>query len=356
MTGPADGQAGVDPVSDPTGELPASPDPSVPDRASPSAFRPSLHTFSLEGRRAPGLYLVGWLATALGGPLLGVAILSGSSGLDGLVVAVAGALLLGVGLTAGAGAQAIERRDRADLAYRGPSPFLVFAASVPLTILVQLPFELIGFDLRSPVGTLVAVALIGAVWLTLIGMTVVGTGALRWSEIAVGVLGQSATRIAGEALVGAATAIPVILATAIAAAFLVSVTGVTPVGPLAPSTDTASFILGLLAAAIVAPISEELFYRGFATTAWSRGYTPGRAIVQGGLFFAFVHVLTLSGADFDHAAKAALVAFGARIPVAFALGWIFVSRRSLAASIGLHATFNGLLAVVSAAALSSAPG
>ncbi len=347
LTGPVDG---------PASDAPASDEPAVPGPGTPDATRPGVRTFSLDGRRAPGLYLVGWLATALGGPLLGVAIVSGSSGFGGLFLVVVGALLLGLGLTAAAGAQAIERRERQDLVYRGPSPFLVFGASVPLTILVELPFQLAGSDLRTPLGTLVAVALIGAIWLGLLGMTVVGTGALRWREIATGIVETPIARIAGDGLVGAAAAIPVILATSIVAAILVSATGVTPEGPIAAPTDASALILGLLAAAVVAPISEELFYRGFATTAWMRSFGPGRAIVQGALFFAFVHVLTLSGADFDHAARAALVAFGARLPVAFALGWIFVSRRSLAASIGLHATFNGLLVVLSALSVSAAPG
>jgi membrane protease YdiL (CAAX protease family) len=354
LTGPVDGPAGTDPAPEPTGDHPAPPVRWVPAGPDPApASRPGLHTFSLDGRRAPGLYLVGWLATALGGPLLGVAIVSGSSGFGGLFLVVAGALLLGLGLTAAAGAQGIERRDRSDLAYRGASPFLVFGASIPLTILVELPFQLAGFDLRTPFGTLIGVTLIGAVWLGLLGMTVVGTGALRWGEIATGIVATPAARIAWDLLIGAAAALPVILATSIVAAILVSVMGVTPEGPIAPPTDASALILGLLAAAVVAPISEELFYRGFATTAWMRSFGAPRAIVQGGLFFAFVHVLTLSGSDFDHAARAAAVAFGSRIPVAFALGWIFVSRRSLAASIGLHATFNGLLVILSALAVSA---
>ncbi len=359
MTGPVGGPAGDDPAADPTGDLSVSPDP-VPSEGSaapapPSASRPGLQTFSLDGRRAPGLYLAGWLATAMGGPLLGVAIVSGSGGLGGLVLAVVGALLLGLGLTAAAGAQAIERRDRTDLAYRGPSPFLVFGASVPLTLLVELPFQLAGLDLRTPVGTLIGVTLIGAIWIGLLGMTVVGTGVLGWSEIATGIVATPSVRVAGDLLIGAAAAIPVILATSIVAAILVSITGVTPEGPIAPPTDAPALILGLLAAAVVAPISEELFYRGFATTAWMRSFGARRAIVEGGLFFAFVHVLTLSGSDFDHAGRAALVAFGSRIPIAFALGWIFVSRRSLAASIGLHATFNGLLVILAALAVSAGP-
>lgn len=291
----------------------------------------------------------------MGGPLLGVAIVSGSGGFGGLFLVVVGALLLGLGLTAAGGAQALERRDRADLAYRGPSPLLVFGASVPLIILVELPFLLVGSDLRTPLGTLVGVALTGAIWVGLLGLTVVGTGALGWREIASGIVARPMVRIAGDAAVGAAAAIPVILATSVVALVLVSWTGVTPEGPIAAPTDPAALILGLLAAAVIAPISEELFYRGFATTAWLRSFGARRAIVQGALFFAFVHVLTLSGADFSHAGRAALVAFGVRLPVAFALGWIFVARRSLAASIGLHATFNGLLVLLSALSVSAAP-
>jgi membrane protease YdiL (CAAX protease family) len=310
--------------------------------------RPGPRTFSLEGRRAPGLYLVGWLATVLGAPFFLPALLFGAGGLGALLL---GSVLLGPGLLAAAGAQAIERRDRSDLAYRGPSPFLLLAASLPLSILATLPIVLVRLPLTSPLATLLSVVATGAIWLILVAMTVVGPGALTWREIALGLKGAPAGRIAGDALVGAAAAVPVVLATAVLGSILVLVVGVAPDGPIAPPHDAPSLVLSLLAAALLAPISEELFYRGFATTAWLRSYGPTRAIVQGGLFFAFVHVLTLGGPDFDHAARLALVAFVARIPVALALGWMFVQRRSLAASFGLHATFNAALVVLSALAV-----
>ncbi|MDP9483127.1 MAG: CPBP family intramembrane metalloprotease [Chloroflexota bacterium] len=303
--------------------------------------------FSLEGRRAPGLYLVGWLATALGAAFFVPALLFGAGGLGALLL---GSLLLGPGLLAGAGAQAIERRDRTDLAYRGPSPFLLLAASLPLSILVTLPIVVAGLPVTSPLATLLSVAATGAIWLILVAMTVVGPGALTWREIALGLRGAPVGRIVGDVLVGAAAAVPVMLATGVLASILIFLVGVAPEGPIAPPRDGPSLALSLLAAALLAPIGEELFYRGFATTAWLRSYGPTRAIVQGGLFFAFVHILTLGGPDFDHAARAALVAFVVRIPVALALGWIFVRRRSLAASFGLHATFNGALVVLSALA------
>ena len=73
--------------------------------------------------------------------------------------------------------------------------------------------------------------------------------------------------------------------------------------------------------------------------------------MRGGLFFAAVHVLTIGGSEFEPAVRAAVVGFVVRLPVAFALGWIFVRRRSLPASIGLHAAYNGIAVLITAAAL-----
>jgi membrane protease YdiL (CAAX protease family) len=332
----------------------AAPGPPVAGQV-PEPPRRALRTFSLDGRRAPGLYLAGWLATVLGGPLFTAAFLSGVADAGRLVLLVVGSVLLGAGLIAAAGAQAIERRDRTDLAYRGPSPFLVFGASVPVTILATLPIVVLGMDVSSPSATLLSVAATGGIWLGLVGLTVVGTGALRWRDIAVGLADSPPARIFGDLLMGAATAVPVILATSIVAAILVGLVGVAPEGPIAIPSDRLGLVVSLLAAAVVAPIGEEVFYRGFATTAWARSIGPTAAIVRGGLFFAFVHILTLSGSEFGDAARVAVVAFLARVPVALALGWIFVRRRSLAASIGLHATFNAALILLTAMAGSAAP-
>ena len=56
-----------------------------------------------------------------------------------------------------------------------------------------------------------------------------------------------------------------------------------------------------LAGAIVAPFGEEILFRGFATTAWAADRGPRRALVQAALFFAFVHVLTISGGSASEA-------------------------------------------------------
>jgi len=220
-----------------------------------------------------------------------------------------------------------------------------------LSILITLPLILIRLDLDSPAATLLSVVATGAVWIGLVGLTVVGPGALAWRDVLVGLADAPLVRVVADLGFGALAAVPVIVLTAIVGAIVVALIGVTPQGPIVIPPDGPGLALSLVAAVVIAPISEEVFYRGFATGAWARTMGPGGAVVRGGLFFAVVHILTISGPDFDHAAQAALVAFLVRIPVALALGWIFVRRRSIAASIGLHAAFNGVLVLAAAAAL-----
>ena len=127
---------------------------------------------------------------------------------------------------------------------------------------------------------------------------------------------------------------------------VVALLGVMPTGPIPIAKGPVDVALNFLAAAIIAPIGEEVFYRGFATTAWWRRIGPGRAIVRGAVFFALVHVLTLNGTSFSEAIRIGAIAFIARLPVAWLLGWVFVRRDSLWASITLHASFNGVALIL----------
>lgn len=307
---------------------------------------PGASVFTIEGRAAPGLYVVGWLATIMGLGILLVGFLA-SGGPAPVVLSAAGAAILSFGLISAAGSQAIERRARRAAAYVGPSPFLVFAASLPLTIFLVIlvigPAVAIGLDARSPVASLISVLLTAAVYIGLVRLLVVGTGALDWRAMGLGPLRPV---VFGELVWGALLALPVVVVTSLLAAILVTLVGVTPDSPLPEPGNTAGLFINLIAASIIAPISEELFYRGFATTAWTRTMGPGRALVRGAVFFALIHVLTIGGTTFGDAAGRALVAFVTRLPVSVALGWVFLRRRSLYASIGLHATFNGLLVIL----------
>lgn len=326
---------------------PPPPDPiepsSGPPAETPPPARPGAGTFTIEGRAAPALFVVGWLATLIGFVAIFVALLAGGSGAR-VVVLVVGLILLSVGLIAGAGSQAIERRARTAGAYAGPSPLLVFAASIPLTILATaglgLGLSALGIDVRSPVAAVAAVSIQALIYAGLIRLLVIDAGALGWGEMGLRRLDR---RALGELAGGALWAVPVIFATAVLAALITRFVPVTPESPLPPTGTVPGFLLNLLAGAVIAPIGEELFFRGFAMSAWLPDIGERRSLVRVALFFAAAHILTIAGSSADQAVALAFVAFASRIPVALVLGWLFLKRRSIWVPIGLHATFNAIL-------------
>ncbi|MFL5686206.1 MAG: CPBP family intramembrane glutamic endopeptidase [Chloroflexota bacterium] len=308
-------------------------------------------TFTIEGRAAPGLFVLGWLATIAGLGAIVVAVMSGS-GTAGSLLIFAGLVVLSIGLVAGAGGQAIERRARAAQPYTGPSPFLVFLAGIPISgvllIVAGLLFGLLRIPVEGPLGRLASVLLQALVYIGLIRLLVVDSGALSWTAMGITRPRLPSLRDMG---MGALTALPVIVATVPVAALVTRFLPVAPESPLPPAGDTPGFVVNLVAGAIVAPISEEMMFRGFATTAWMRGMGRWRGVVRGALFFAVVHVLTISGVDARQAVGVAVAAFVGRIPVAFALGWLFQRTGTIWASLGLHATFNAILLIIAEVAV-----
>jgi membrane protease YdiL (CAAX protease family) len=335
------GAGASSPPADPIapGSVPGPPSGAVPGR-------PGAGTFTIEGRAAPALFVIGWLATLFGFGLVVVAVLSGG-GISATILLLIALVLLSVGLIAAAGSQGIERRTRAIARYRGPSPLLVFVASIPLSLLaviaLAVPLRFLDVDLDGPLAALISVGIQAILYVGLVRLLVIDTGALTWAEMGVQRLETAALR---QMAAGAIWAVPVIFLTGIVAQILLSVFPVTPTSPLPPSGTTIGFALSLIAGVLVAPFGEEIMFRAFATTAWVRGMNPTNGLVLGALFFAFAHVLTVSGTSAGDAFQLAFVAFAGRLPVAFVLGWLFIRRRSMWASFGLHATFNGVLLVI----------
>lgn len=308
-------------------------------------LRPGAGTFTIEGRSAPALFVLGWLATLLGLGILAIGLLSGGRG-PAQLLALVGLGLTAIGLIAGAGSQGIERRARG-AAYQGPSPFLVFAASIPASllaiVLLGVPISLLGLAVDGPVGRLASVAAQAVIYIGLVRLLVVDAGALRWIDMGVR---RPDRRAVAELARGAVWAAPVILATLPLAAILASLLPVVPKSPLPPTGQVSGFLIQFVAGAVVAPIGEEILFRGFATTAWARTMGQRRGLVRAALFFALVHVLTISGSTAAEAASLALLGFVTRVPVALALGWLFLRGRSIYVSIGLHAAFNAILLVI----------
>jgi membrane protease YdiL (CAAX protease family) len=247
-----------------------------------------------------------------------------------------------MGLSAAAGSQAIERGRRPELAYRGPSPVLAFLVVVALTfvalIAVLAPLAALGLDARSPIATTINLLITAALYLGVIRLLVVGPGSLSWREM--GVVRPGAAQVRDLAI-GAVFAVPVLVVT-IALGLVLSRFLAPAPSTLPAATSVGGLLANLLSAAILAPVGEEIFFRGFATTAWARSSGARSAIVRGAVFFALAHVVTLVDATFAEGAQRALYAFIALLPVSVALGWLFLGRRSLYAAIGLHAAFNAV--------------
>jgi hypothetical protein len=331
-------------------------DAGEPPREPPPGARPGTSTFTIEGRAAPALFVLGWLATLLGVGTLFVSF-QAESGPAQIITAVVALVLLSIGLVAAAGAQGIERRARGVEAYQGPSPVLVFAASVPVTILlaavIGLVLSFVGIDLDGPAAIVAGSVMQVFVYVGLVRLLVVDARAMDWREL--GFVGSSG-RAVREFLLGASWAFPIVVLTAVVGAILIEIFQVEPSGPLEPAGEPVGFAANVLVAVILAPIGEELFFRGFATTAWVRAIGRRRAIVRGGLFFAFVHILTITASSPSDAAQIGLIAFVGRIPVGLFLGWLFVRRGTIWAPLGLHAAFNAILVVLAEIALNAPAG
>ncbi len=359
MTGSPEGQAGgkprqsggerqaSDPVESPEEPIGPSAVPGAPawtaDRPpSPagSPRRPGLLSFTVEGRRAPGLFVLGWLASLVGAGLLVVGL--GSSAAPATVFTIAGLGFLALGLGSLAGSEAMEGLAVSGAGYSGPSPILVFGAAVPVALLLSIAsvpvLRALAIEPNSPAGAFVALLATGLAYLGLLRIVVVGGGLLSWREMGLrpppGGLGR-------ELLYGAVLAVPVLYLSMLLALLLGTVFAV-PEAPLPPAADPMGRLLNLLSGALLAPVVEEVFFRGFATTVWLRRYGPTAAILRGALFFAIAHVLTVGGETFAEGLERALFAFAVRLPIAVVLGWLYVRRGSLLAAIGCHATFNGL--------------
>jgi membrane protease YdiL (CAAX protease family) len=367
----------------------------APDQLEPRLRHPRIErsVFSLAGRAAPRLYAAGWILTVTGLAILGALIAAATAGIElnlpsfvGVAIVEATLLALAAGLVSAAGAQTLQRRADGWADYFGASPFLLTAALI--LILSALPMRTVlsrlGIDIESAGGSLLGLLVYLVGYVAMVHFLVVRTGALSWhdvvrpSKLALGrddvELGPrgpvteedrlnatpATVRVLKDVGWAVLLLVPVILATVVLLAVLMSVLGLTErdIAPSSPVPTANSFLdrlYALIAVAIVAPIGEEIFFRGFATNAWARSLKRHRAILQAGLFFAAIHVVNVNLGNGGTALRVAVVAFGGRIPVSIALAWLYVRRRSIVASGSLHSAYNGTLVILSWIAASSVP-
>jgi len=324
------------------------PDPVTPDSAPSDSIAPdpddapvpsptSTGIFSLEGRPAPGLYVVSWLLGMLGLGLLVIATMSGQTP-AGRILLIAALASLVIGLAAGAGYQIIARSDRPEAAFHGASPLLLFAIQIIASVVIGTPLLVI-FAGASPSTTFfvtsisLLAAYVGVVWL--FG---VRSGAMTWRDLGLPV-GASAARVLGDVGWGVATMVIIWPLVTILTAILALGLNSSPPDVLPQVQTGLDVVLTAIGAALLVPIGEELLFRGYSLTAWLRDRGARSALMRSTLFFAFAHVIAVTAPTFEEGARQALLTVVVITPVGLALGWLFL-RRGLIASIAGHATFN----------------
>ena len=313
--------------------------------------------FSLGGRPAPGLYAAAWFFAFIGTALLGVALAASVSGngFGGGWLAVGGFLAFFGAAVLASGYQAIRRRATLDpQRYRGPSPFLVFAAVFAAANAAGAVIALGGLAATLDIGTraLLSVGIVVPLYAVLVWVLVVREGALSWQDMGWPAGAGRRARTLVNLGYGLAMTLPIVLVTVLLGGVLAALLRVTPPELLPIPTTPSEWLLDIVVAVILAPIGEELFFRGFAQTAWTRDIGWRAALVRTAVSFALVHAISTGGNDFSEGLRLAVVTVVARLPVAFGLGWVFARTGSIAASVGLHAGFNGLMLVLAAFLLS----
>ena len=325
---------------------PQQPDPLEPedDLPAPVEGPPGGGIFSLEGRRAPGLYLVAWLLTVGG---LAVTFVLGPMASDSSarsILIFVGAIAVTVGLAAGAGAQVLERAARDPERYRGPSPLVVFGVYFFAMSLIGLVL-IVGFDVdpEQPFNFLGIGIVQAAGYLLVVWLFALRTEALTWPQMGwPGWRGPSFASVGRGVLAAIGTMLPVTIGLLFVGGIVGLLLGVDAPQVLPLSETPIDGFLVAAAAAVILPVGEELFFRGFALTAWRRDLGDRPALIRSTLFFALVHIANIDTASFVEGLSQTVLTLAVILPVGWVLGWLFIRYGLLAAMAG-HVTYNSLL-------------
>lgn len=100
------------------------------------------------------------------------------------------------------------------------------------------------------------------------------------------------------------------------------------------AADPALLVWLFVTAVAIAPVCEELFFRGMLLQALRRRVGRGWGIVLSAMIFSLAHLVA------EPTGRAGLLVFSLILPMGLLLGWSFERHRRLAVPIAVHATFN----------------
>lgn len=279
-----------------------------------------------------GLALVALVLQANVGVLSGDVLLTDAgSALGVLLLLMAGAASLLLGLVINAVRSIVARETLPPERYRGPSIIVLWllatvAANMAVISVASDVATLLGGGTPTLFGTIVTLTVTQAGLLGAVALLVYAPRALAGLRL------LPPSGLLRSMAIGFGLALPCWLGAQLIG--YLTLRALEPFG-LQPETGIAEqalaradpFVL-IAVLVLVAPIVEETFFRGVAFNAWEREYGTNRALYGSALLFAAVH--------------GSLFLLPAFVGLGIVLGMLYRSTRSLPATMVLHATFNGI--------------
>jgi membrane protease YdiL (CAAX protease family) len=251
--------------------------------------------------------------------------------MNALVALVFGGLAVVVGLVTNAVRAVIVREALPPRRYRGPSIIVLLLIATVVAGFASVAAAptvtgLLGDGRVSVLGTLVVLTSTQVGLLVAVGAFVAVPGALANVRL------LPERGLGRSMLLGLGLSIPAWLgaqAVLLIVVWLLGLVGIQPETGIAEAAlANADPVVLIVALVVVAPIAEEIFFRGVAYNAWEREYGPARALWGSAVLFAAIH-----GSPF---------LFLPILGLGLALGILYRATRSLPAAIMLHAGFNAI--------------
>lgn len=252
----------------------------------------------------------------------------------------------GLGLTViglvGAAVRSLLVRRRLPLdRYRGPSVILLFLLVLVLGNIMSLPFAeqiagaLLGGDALTAEVAIVVIVITPLAILVITALFVLLPRALAGMRLLDG------TKTLRNFLRGLALGLPMWLAAAVVSAIVAVIYQAVTGNQVSEEQAVVGLIgalplpLALVAAGVLAPMAEELFFRGVVFNAWERERGLRWAVIGSALLFAAVHL-------FD----GAFLVFFPILVIGLVLAIAYRRTRSLPLTFGMHAAFNTISLVL----------
>jgi hypothetical protein len=258
-----------------------------------------------------------------------------------LLVLAGSGLAIIVGLIMNAVRAIVAREALPPSRYRGPAIFVLLALAILFSVIASVAAagELLSLMEGGPIsvpgalllltvtqmGLLAAALLFVAVPNALAGVHLLPERG-AWRSVAIGI------GVAIPAWVGA-TLLGILLQTILERLGVERQPGI--VDNALAQVDPTVLVLAIV---LIAPVAEEIFFRGVVVNAWLREYGPRVAIIGSAGLFSVIHTDTSSVNALIGSIANVLPIFG----LGLALAAVYLRTGSLLAPIALHAMFNGL--------------